>query len=207
MAHHAASSSPETAVQSSTIAFDAAAELRLRCRRHAALLAAAILGMVAARSSSTHAPIVLAFACYGALHGAALCASFKPRPARLRALAFVAAAALLSGSLARLGLTEAAFLAGRGIEAAALLVVAGSAFAGALGYGALLRYLLRYPLAPGPLVTIAFACMFASCAALVLLRQYPMGGGVWLAVLWWIAFSGGLCAAAGASRSGVSRRR
>jgi hypothetical protein len=147
-----------------------------------------------ARSWSIHAPIAVEFACYGALHGGAVAICLEPRPARWRALAFVAAASLLSGSLARAGLPAAQLLAARGIEAA-LFVVAVSAFAGALGYGAVLRYWLRYPLAPAPLVMIAFACTFAACAALVPMRQYPSGGTAWLAIFWWLAFSGGLCAA------------
>jgi hypothetical protein len=171
------------------------AEPRLLSRRHAALLAAAILGIALARSSTTQAPIALAFACYGALHGATVVICLRPRPARWRALAFVAGASLLSGSLARLGLLAAPLLAKSGVEAAALLVVAVSAFAGALGYGALLRWFLRYRLAPGPLVTIALACVFAGSAALVLMRQ--LGGSAWLAIFWWLAFSGGLCAATG----------
>jgi hypothetical protein len=148
-----------------------------------------------ARSSSIHAPIAVEFACYGALHGGTVAICLEPRPARWRALAFVAAASLLSGSFARAGLPAAQLLAGRGIEAAALFVVAVSAFAGALGYGALLRYWLRYPLAAGRLLMIAFACTFAACAALVPMRQYPTGGTAWLAIFWWLAFSGGLCAA------------
>jgi hypothetical protein len=172
-------------------------EPRLHCRRHAGLLAAAILGVAWARSSSAQPPIALAFACYGALHSAALALCLRPRPARGWALAFVAAASLLSGSLARLGLVAVPYLAGSGVVAAAVLVVAANAFVGALGYGALLRWLLRYRLAPGPLVMIALACVVAASAALVLMRQYPVGGSAWLAILWWLAFSGGLCAAAG----------
>jgi hypothetical protein len=150
-----------------------------------------------ARFSSTHAPIALAFACFGALHAAALGLCLRPRPAGVPALAFVAAAALLSGSLARLGLLTVPLFARNGVETAALLVVAMSAFVGALGYGALLRSLLRYCLAPGPLVVIAFACGLAASAALVPMRQYPVGGTAWLAIFWWLAFSGGLCAATG----------
>ena len=150
-----------------------------------------------ARHLSTHAPIALAFACYGALHAAAIAICLRPRPALVAALAFGAAASILSGLLARLGLLVMPLLARSGVEAAALLVVAVSAFAGALGYGALLRGLLHYRLAAGPLAMIAFACVFAASAALVLLRQYPLGGTAWLAILWWLAFSGGLCADAG----------
>jgi hypothetical protein len=171
------------------------AEPRLGCGRHAALLAAGILGIVLARRSSLLAPLALTFACYGALHGTALALSLRPRQGRVRSLAFVASAALLSGSLARLGLLAASLLAGAGVERAVLLVVAVSAFVGALGYGALLG-LLRYRLAPRPLAIIAVNCAFAASAALVLMRQYPLGGSAWLAILWWLAFSGGLCAAA-----------
>jgi hypothetical protein len=173
----------------------------LRCRRHAAVLAAAILGIVWARCFSAPAPITLAFACYGALHAAALGLSLRPRPTAVRALGFVAAASLLSGLLARLGLLAAPLLARSGVAPAAVLVVAISAFVGALGYGALLRCLLRYPLAPVALVMIALTCVVAVSAGLVLMRQYPWGGRAWLAIFWWLAFSGGLCAAARRARS------
>jgi uncharacterized membrane protein YhhN len=83
------------------------------------------------------------------------------------------------------------------VERAALVVVAVSALAGALGYGALLRYLLRYRVAPRPLMTIAFTCALAASAALMLMRQFPLGGSAWPAAFWWLAFSGGLCATAG----------
>jgi hypothetical protein len=167
----------------------------LRGRRHAALLAAAILGTALARASSTHAPLALAFACYGGLHGAALGLSLRPRPVWWRPAAFVPAAAILSGLLARLGLLGVPLLARIGVEAAALLVVAMSGFAGALGYGALLRCLLRYRLAAQLLVMIAVACSVAASAALFLMRRYPVGGSAWLAILWWLAFSAGLSAA------------
>lgn len=170
------------------------AEPLLRGRRHAALLAAAILGTAVARSSGTHAPIALAFACYGGLHGAALGLCLRPRPVWGRTAAFVAAAAVLSGLLARLGLLVVPLLARIGVEAAALGVVAVSAFVGALGYGALLRCLLRYRLAARPLVKIAAACSVAASAALFLMRRYPVGGSAWLAILWWLAFSAGLSA-------------
>lgn len=172
------------------------AEPLLRCRRHAEILAAAIVGIGLARSSSAQTPIALAFACYGALHSAAVAICLRPRPPGWRAPSFVAAASLLSGALARLGLLVLPLLARIGVELAASLVIAVSAFAGALGYGVLLRGLLGYRLAAGVLVMIAFACSLAASAALFLMRQYPVGGSAWLALLWWLAFSGGLCAEA-----------
>jgi hypothetical protein len=142
----------------------------MQCRRHALVLAAAILGIALARSFGHPASIGLAFACYGALHGTAV---------------------------AVLGLLAAPLLAGSGARTAALLIVSVSAFAGALGYGTLLGWLLRYRLAPRPLLMIALACAFAASAALVLMRYLPAGGSAWLAILWWVAFSAGLCSAAG----------
>jgi hypothetical protein len=162
------------------------AEPQLRYRRHAELVATAALGIAAVRSFTAHIPVAFAFACYGALHALAVALCLRPRPPPRRALAFVAAAALQSGLLARLGFVALPLLAGADIDAAALLVVAASAFIGALGYGALLRGLLRYPVGAAPFVTIAFACTLAACA-----------GSTWLAILWWLAFSGGLCVVAG----------
>jgi len=183
----------------------AGAEPQLRYRRHVELIATAALAIAAVRSYSVLAPVAFAFAVYGALHAAAVALCLRPRPAPRRALAFIAAAALLSGSLARLGSAAIPHLAGAGVGAASALVVAASAFAGALGYGVLLRGLLRYPLAARPLVTIAFVCALAACAALALTRRFPGSGSMWLAILWWLAFSAGLCVAAG--RAGRSAAR
>jgi hypothetical protein len=169
------------------------------------LVATAALAIAAARSWSAHAPLALAFACYGALHAAAVALCLRPRPAPGRALAFIAAAALQSGLLARLGSAAVPVLARGDFASAALLVVAASAFAGALGYGALLRWILRYPVGAASLATIALACTLAACAALALTRRFPAGGSTWLAILWWLAFSGSLCVvAAGRARSAAS---
>jgi hypothetical protein len=185
-------------------------EPQLRYRRHVELVATAALGIAAARSFSAQAPLALAFACYGALHAATVALCLRPRPAPGRALAFVAAAALQSGLLARLGAVAVALLARGDFGSAALLVVAASAFAGALGYGALLRWILRYPVDGAPLATIASSCTLAACAALALTRRFPAGGSTWLAILWWLAFSGGLCVVAGRrtrSAAGAAEQR
>jgi hypothetical protein len=172
------------------------AEPQLRYRRHMELVATAALGMAALRSLSAQLPVAFAFACYGALHAATVALCLRPRPAPRRALAFAAAAALQSGFLVRLGVAAVPFLAAGDVDAAALRVTAASAFIGALGYGALLRGLLGYRLGVVPQVRIAFACTLAACAALALARRFPAGGGTWIATLWWLAFSGGLCVVA-----------
>jgi hypothetical protein len=168
-------------------------EPQLRYRRHVELVATAALGIAAVRSFTAHASVPFAFACYGALHAAAVALCLRPRPAPGRAFAFAAAAALQSGCLARLGLAAMPLLAASDVDAAASLMIAASAFVGALGYGALLRGLLRYALGVAPLVTIAFACTLAASAALALTRRFPAGGSTWIAIFWWLAFSGGLC--------------
>jgi hypothetical protein len=172
------------------------------------LVVAAALGIAAARSFTAHVPLAVAFAFYGALHAAAVALCLRPRPAPVRGLAFAAAAALQSGLLARLGSMAVPLLVRGDFGSAALLVVAASAFAGALGYGVLLRRILRYPVGLAPLVTIALACSLAACAALALTRRFPTGGSTWLAILWWLAFSGGLCVAASRrTRSAASLER
>jgi hypothetical protein len=187
-------------------------EPQLRYRRHVELVATAAIAIAATRSFNARASLALAFACYGALHAATIALSLRPRPTLGRALAFLAAAALESGGLARLGWVAVPFLGGDAASAA-LLVVAASAFAGALGYGVLLRFLLRYPLGVAPLVTMALACALAAGAALALARRFPAGGSTWLAILWWFAFSGGLCVVASrhtraaAGCAGASGRR
>jgi hypothetical protein len=160
------------------------------------LVATAALGIAAARPFSAHVSLALAFACYGALHAATVALCLRPRPTLRRALAFLAAAALQSGFLARLGWVAVPLLGRGDAGSAALPVVAASAFAGAFGYGALLRWLMRYRLGVAPLVTIALACTLAACTALALTRRFPAGGSTWLAILWWLAFSGGLCVVA-----------
>jgi hypothetical protein len=177
-----------------------AAEPRLDCRFHAALLAAAILGTAAARATSAQAPLAVAFAGYGTLHGVCVAWSLRPRPTYSAVLAFLAAACLMSGALARLGLAAVPLLGRTGMRTAALLVLAAAAFFGALGYGVLLRRLLRGRPTWRALLAIAPACLIAACAGLLLMRWFPVGGSAWLAVLWWLAFSAGLCAAVGSGR-------
>ncbi len=167
----------------------AVAEPQLHYARHFALLAAAALAVAAARVADLWPPLAFAFAAFGALHAASLAASLRRPRERGRTLGFVAAGSLLSASMAILGRHAAPLLAGRGVDSA-LLVVAVCAFLGALGYGFLLRRVLRYRLALAPLAATALACALAVYAAFEVTRS--ASGSAWPAVSWWLAFSAGL---------------
>ncbi len=145
------------------------------------------------------------FALYGALHAVALVFSVRgaARRCALRGLLFVAGAALLAMSTARLGLygwhvLSALGAAVRGEPAAPGCVLAASAALGALAYGALLRALLMNRSGRGgrfgsrPLGATALGCAAATAASFALCRRFGVGSALWLAIPWWFAFSGGL---------------
>jgi hypothetical protein len=161
---------------------------QLRNLRHFGLLAAAVVTVAAARYEGLLPRIVCAFAWFGALHATSLALSLRRSVGGWRVLGFIAAASLLSASVASLGMHSVPLLAGRG-AADTLLVIAACAFAGAAGYGILLRWVLRYQLGLAPLAMTALACALAVCAVLEVLRRHAAAGGIWLAVSWWLAFS------------------
>jgi hypothetical protein len=164
---------------------------QLRYGRHFGLLTAAAAGAAAARLAGLWPAVAFAYAGFGALHAASLAASVRRMPGRRRALGFVAASSILSAAVAILGLRAAPLVGGRSITRA-LLVVAACAFLGAVGYGLLLRMVLRYRLALAPLAATALACALAVYAAFEVTRRYPASGSFGLAVSWWLAFSAGL---------------
>jgi hypothetical protein len=169
----------------------ALADPELRYARHFALLAAAAVAVAATRYAGFFPSILLAFGWFGALHAASLTMSLRSIPGRWRIFGFIAAASLMSASVASLGARSAPFLAGRG-AAGEVLVIAACAYAGAAGYGVLLRWVLRYRLDFGPLSMTALACALAACVASPLIRVHPASGTFSLAVSWWLAFSVGL---------------
>jgi hypothetical protein len=151
--------------------------------RHFALLSAfAALLLVA---SPWRAPgVYFEFALYGALHAAALVLNLRPRRPVWRQGTFVALAALLCTLIGRLGLY--------GLRFGPLPTLASSAAAGAVAYGMLIRIFLAYALPAAALAKIALGCLVATLAAFIGGASYPVLGGLWLAVAWWLAFSGGL---------------
>jgi hypothetical protein len=156
------------------------ADPQLRFARHFGLLAVFAGGIAATRYAGFAPRIALAFAGFGALHAVALGLCLRPIPGRRRVVGFVVAAALLSATVASLGLRWGP---------RALLVIPACAFAGAVGYGILLRCVLRYRLRPAALATTALACSIAAAATSQAIRGHAAAGIFWLAVCWWLAFS------------------
>lgn len=167
------------------------ADPELRYARHFGLLAAAAVGVAAMRYAGFWPRTVVAFGWFGALHAASLALSLRSVTGPWRIFGFVAAASLMSASVASLALGSVPLLRGRG-AAGELLVIAACAFAGAAGYGLLLRYMLGYRLALRALVTTALACALAGCAASLVIHRPAASGTFWLAISWWLAFSGSL---------------
>ena len=145
--------------------------------------------------------VVAEFTLYGALHAASLALSARAGPSLGRRALFVAAAAVLSACLARMGL-HALHASGRlaglmplvGSHTLTLLAVFATTALGALAYGALIRAVFGAPLTAARLCIVSLGAAAAACAALVLCQRLHASSGPWLAIFWWFAFSGGLWA-------------
>jgi hypothetical protein len=134
----------------------------------------------------------LGVAVYGALHAAALVATLKDRRPGWRQAAFVVGAAILCVLAARLGIYGLRFVRALPNVEGPLLMLALAAGAGALAYGILIRSVLNFSFPPLLMLLTSSGCVVATLAAFVTGRSYPGLGGLWLAVAWWFAFSGGL---------------
>jgi hypothetical protein len=132
------------------------------------------------------------FALYGALHAAALAASLRIRQPWWRSLLFIAVAAGLAMSIARLGLFGMRYVGKLpGVSGAAALLGTASLL-GAFVYGSLIRRfrLAEFPI--GPLAATASACALAALAVLGTVGHAPVRGALWLTIAWWFTFSAGL---------------
>jgi hypothetical protein len=133
----------------------------------------------------------VSFALYGALHASALMLTLRARQPLWRKCLFVAVAAGLSVMALRVGILcrhlSATLTGNTGLYPA----LGFSAVTGALIYGILIRLFGISAITLGSLAAIALGCMVAAFVALFTGSQFHFGPW-WLAVLWWLAFSGGL---------------
>ena len=160
--------------------------------RHFSLL----IGMAGSIAIASLQPImpgpVAAFALYGALHASALVLTLRRAPPLRRRLLFIAAACLLSLSIAYVGLHAARIAGLAHAHFGPRAILAACSIAGALGYGFLIRALRMLELGVSALALIGLACALATGAAFYAGTRYGVPWGVSLAVAWWCAFSGGL---------------
>ncbi len=168
-----------------------AAPGRLHYFRHFALLVCIAAGILAVRRRLA-LDAASWFALYGALHAAALVASLRVRQPWWRSLLFIAAAAGLAMSIARLGLFGMRY-AGKlpGVLGAAGLLGTASLL-GALAYGILIRRFRFAEFPIGALVATASACALATLAVLATVGHAPVRGVLWVTIAWWFTLSAGL---------------
>ncbi len=165
---------------------------RLNYPRHFFWLAACSAVLVVA--SRRHLVIlpVPSFLLYGALHASALVLALRVPRSIGRKCLFVALAASLSATtlgIIMLGRHLVGSLPGNG----GLFALLGfSSVTGALTYGALVRIFWMPELRAASLAAISLLCMLATFFAFFSLSHFALLGRWWLAVLWWVAFSGGL---------------
>jgi hypothetical protein len=133
-----------------------------------------------------------AFALYGALHASAIAVSLRVAQPLWRKLLFVAIAAVLSMLTQRLGLSGVQFVGELPGLLGPLALLTLSSGIGAFAYGALIRGFGIYRYRLGALAVTALFCMAATCVAFIAAGRFHVLGGLWVAIPWWFAFSGGL---------------
>ena len=172
----------------------------LNYARHFGLLGCFTAALAIAGPHAGAGGIGSQFALYGALHAAALALSIGGGAglAAGRRLLFVALAAILALSTARLGLLGLHVVGGGGGSAGPLAVLAVCASLGALAYGVLIRAVLVTSggigagLSSRSLAAITLGCAAATPASFAVGRELHAAGILWLVAAWWFAFSGGL---------------
>jgi len=132
------------------------------------------------------------FALYGALHASALAVSLRIRQSVARQILFIAIASLLCMLTLRLGLSGVR-LAEKlpGLAGPVALLMLASA-AGAIAYGIVIRRFSILDIPRRTIAATAVLCMLAEFAAFITETHYQIHRGLWLAIPWWFAFSGGL---------------
>jgi hypothetical protein len=166
--------------------------------RHVALLGSLTAALVIA-GPRAGSGISLDFALFGALHAIVLALSVEPGAgiSALRRAGFVAASALLAWVIARLALLGWRAAAGLGESATPFILLAAASGLGAVAYGLSIRRLLaNFSWAGGSAVkwlgAAAFGCAAGVLAGFALARAFHGAALSWLAIPWWLAFSGTL---------------
>ena len=160
--------------------------------RHFTLLVCLVALLIATRRWRIAPTPVAAFAVYGALHAAALAASLRAPSPLPRQLLFVASAAALCFATASLGLRGVRFIGALPGLLGPLALLGLTAGAGAFAYGVLIGKFWQPGFSPGTLAAIAALCTLTVSGAFLICEAAHALGGLWLAVPWWFAFSGGL---------------
>jgi hypothetical protein len=166
---------------------------RLFYPRHFILLFCAIVILVLTGAWGRSREAVVAFGVYGALHSATIVASLRAPQALVSKLLFVSLAASLAMLCVLFGLYGARYLAALpGMSGPGLLVTLSSGL-GAATYAVLIRLFWVADLSPKAIFSMTLGCMVAILAALMCGSSFlrPVGE-LWLAAVWWLAFSTGL---------------
>jgi hypothetical protein len=159
--------------------------------RHFGLLACLAAVLAATRRWSPAIGIVATFGIYGALHASLLAVTLRARQPTGRRLRFVVIAASLSMLSVALGLGASRFIRGSMGMAQLALLLSLSSGIGAATYASLIRRFFGARLTRSAMVTVVLGCVVATLAVL-LSGIYLNGGGLWVAVAWWFAFSLGV---------------
>lgn len=162
-------------------------------RRHVAALAVAVLLLfLFSRWDLFDEPFLATFALSGALHACALCVALRAPESAMRKSLFIAIAALSSVLTLYIGILSLQLFAVLPATERLYLVLSICSLSGAITYGSLVRFFWMKKLSSRSVLSIAMACVPATCLA-YLARTHVDFLPAWvLAAAWWCAFSGGL---------------
>jgi hypothetical protein len=163
----------------------------LHYARHFGLLVCLAAVLAGTRRWMPAIGVVATLGIYGALHASTLVVTLRARPRAGRGLRFIAIASSLSMLSAALGVGASHFVGGSMGMARTASLLSLSSGIGAAAYAGLIRRFFAASLTLSAILTIVLGCIVATLAVLVS-GVYLKGGGLWVAVSWWLAMSLGL---------------
>jgi hypothetical protein len=180
--------------------------------RHFTLLGvAAVVLFVLSHWNLLADSLVASFAFNGVLHALALVFALRSTQSKLRRLAFIVIAGVLSIFTLYVGIIGLVLFAVLPGTERLYVDLGLCSLTGGITYGSLIRIFWIKSLRPRQILAMAVGCMFASLLAFVVKTQVIDLGGWWLAAVWWFALSATLrffdihTAAAQASSTMASR--